>query len=107
MGIQRIVIVNGTTGSKFFVKHFMQWFVDRKLCATKDEMSQCVFKVAMLYDTVGRWGAVGVARIIAMRILSSNLYLPYDVFAPPLAAVSHVASAHIANAFAFDQRLST
>jgi len=47
LGIKRIVIANGTTGAKFFVKHFTQWFVDGKLCAANDEMSQRVFKTAM------------------------------------------------------------
>ena len=27
-GLKRIVIANGTTGSKQFVKHFTNWFVD-------------------------------------------------------------------------------
>ena len=46
-GLKRIVIANGTTGSKQFVKHFTNWFVDGKLCAASDEMSQRVFKTVM------------------------------------------------------------
>ena len=46
-GLKRIVIANGTTGSKQFVKHFTNWFIDGKLCAASDEMSQRVFKTVM------------------------------------------------------------
>lgn len=46
-GIKRIVIANGTTGAKYFVKHFTTWFVDGKLRAANDEMSQRVFKTVM------------------------------------------------------------
>lgn len=44
--VKRIVIANGTTGAKFFVKHFTEWFVDGKLCAASDDMSQRAFKTA-------------------------------------------------------------
>jgi len=47
LGIKRIVISNGTTGAKFFVKHFTDWFVDGKLFAAGDDMSQRVFKTVM------------------------------------------------------------
>ncbi|KAL7551996.1 hypothetical protein ACHAWF_015210 [Thalassiosira exigua] len=47
LAIKRIVIANGSTGAKFFTKHFADWFVDGKLCAAEDEMSQRVFKAAM------------------------------------------------------------
>mmetsp|Transcript_14735 Transcript_14735/g.30201 ORF Transcript_14735/g.30201 Transcript_14735/m.30201 type:complete len:780 (-) Transcript_14735:47-2386(-) len=45
--VKRIVIANGTTGSKFFVKHFTEWFVDGRLCAASDDMSQRAFKTVM------------------------------------------------------------
>ena len=45
--VKRIVIANGTTGSKFFIKHFKDWFKDGGLVAAGDEMSQRVFKTAM------------------------------------------------------------
>mmetsp|Transcript_7833 Transcript_7833/g.12942 ORF Transcript_7833/g.12942 Transcript_7833/m.12942 type:complete len:753 (-) Transcript_7833:49-2307(-) len=45
--VKRIVIANGTTGAKFFVKHFTEWFVDGKLCAASDDMSQRAFKTVM------------------------------------------------------------
>ena len=45
--VKRIVIANGSTGAKFFVKHFTQWFVDGKLCAASDDMSQRAFKSVM------------------------------------------------------------
>ncbi|KAL7537622.1 hypothetical protein ACHAXR_007965, partial [Thalassiosira sp. AJA248-18] len=47
LSIKRIVIANGTTGAKFFVKHYADWFLDGKLCAAPDEMSQRVFKSVM------------------------------------------------------------
>ena len=43
--LKRICIANGTTGAKYFVKHFTDWFIDGKLCAADDEVSQRVFKV--------------------------------------------------------------
>jgi N-glycosylase/DNA lyase len=45
--VKRIVIANGTTGAKFFVKHFTEWFVDGRLCAASDDMSQRAFKTVM------------------------------------------------------------
>jgi len=45
--VKRIVIANGTTGAKFFVKHFKEWFVDGRLCAASDDMSQRAFKTVM------------------------------------------------------------
>jgi N-glycosylase/DNA lyase len=45
--VKRIIIANGSTGAKFFVKHFTQWFVDGKLCAASDDMSQRAFKSVM------------------------------------------------------------
>ncbi len=47
LSIKRIVIANGTTVAKMFVKHFTKWFQDGKLCAGKNEMSQRVFKSVM------------------------------------------------------------
>jgi N-glycosylase/DNA lyase len=47
ISIKRIVIANGTTGAKMFVKHFASWFEDGKLCAGKNEMSKRVFKGVM------------------------------------------------------------
>lgn len=44
--VKRIIIANGTSGAKFFVKHFTQWFVDGKLCAASDDMSQRALKPA-------------------------------------------------------------
>ncbi|KAL3759144.1 hypothetical protein ACHAWU_008596 [Discostella pseudostelligera] len=45
--INRIVIANGTTGGQLFVKHFSDWFMDGKLRAANDEMSQRVLKAVM------------------------------------------------------------
>jgi hypothetical protein len=45
--VRRIVIANGTTGGKFFVKHFKDWFTDGGIVAAGDEMSKKVLKVAM------------------------------------------------------------
>lgn len=45
--VKRIVIANGTTGSKFFLKYFKGWFLEGKLCAAGDEMSQKIFKSVM------------------------------------------------------------
>ena len=45
--VKRIVIANGTTGVKFFVKHFKDWFTDGGLVAGEDELSQRVFKAVM------------------------------------------------------------
>ena len=45
--VKRIVIANGTTGGKFFVKHFKDWFTDGGLVAGEDELSQRVFKAVM------------------------------------------------------------
>jgi N-glycosylase/DNA lyase len=45
--IKRIVIANGTTGGQLFVKHFSDWFMDGKLRAANDEMSQRVLKAVM------------------------------------------------------------
>jgi len=47
LSIKRIVIANGTTGAKFFMKHFSEWFVDGKLYAAPDEISQRALKTAM------------------------------------------------------------
>ncbi|KAL9189039.1 hypothetical protein ACHAXT_011529 [Thalassiosira profunda] len=47
LAVQRIAIANGTTGSKAFVKHFKEWFLDGKLCAASDDMSQRAFKSVM------------------------------------------------------------
>ena len=45
--IKRIVIANGTTGAKFFVRHFREWFTVGGIVAAKDDLSQQVFKSAM------------------------------------------------------------
>ena len=45
--VKRIIIANGTTGAKFFVKHFTQWFVDGRLYASNNDMSQKAFKAVM------------------------------------------------------------
>jgi G:T/U-mismatch repair DNA glycosylase len=42
--VKRIVIANGTTGGKFFVKHFKDWFTAGGVVAAQDEMSQKCFK---------------------------------------------------------------
>jgi N-glycosylase/DNA lyase len=47
ISIKRIVIANGTTGAKMFVKHFTSWFEDGKLCAGSNGMSKRVFKGVM------------------------------------------------------------
>lgn len=44
--VKRIVIANGTTGGKFFVKHFNDWFADGGVVAAQDEISQRCFKSA-------------------------------------------------------------
>jgi len=47
LAIKRIAISNGSTGAKFFVKHFADWFADGRLFAAADDMSQRAFKSAM------------------------------------------------------------
>jgi G:T/U-mismatch repair DNA glycosylase len=44
--IQRIVLANGTTGSKFFVKHNREWLQSGELVAADDEWSQKAFAKA-------------------------------------------------------------
>ena len=48
LDVKRIVIANGTTGAKFFVRHFSSWFEDGKLVASSDEMSQRALKSSMI-----------------------------------------------------------
>jgi N-glycosylase/DNA lyase len=43
VSIRRIVIANGTTGAKMFVKHFASWFEDGKLRAGSNDMSKRAF----------------------------------------------------------------
>lgn len=45
--IQRIIIANGTTGAKFFVKHFTNWFMEGSLRAGTNDMSQQAFRGVM------------------------------------------------------------
>jgi len=45
--VKRIVVANGTTGGAYFVKHFSEWFMDGKILAGEDELSQRVFKSIM------------------------------------------------------------
>ncbi len=40
-------MANGTTGGAYFVKHFSEWFIDGKILAAEDELSQRVFKSIM------------------------------------------------------------
>ena len=44
VNIQRIIIANGTTGAKFFIKYFTNWFLEGKLCVANNDMSQKAFK---------------------------------------------------------------
>ena len=44
VNIQRIIIANGTTGAKFFIKYFTNWFLEGNLCVANNDMSQKAFK---------------------------------------------------------------
>lgn len=65
--VRRIVIANGTTGGKFFVKHFKDWFVNGGIVAAQDEMSQRCFKSAM--NSAKRAAAVAAADRPAIEVV--------------------------------------
>jgi len=76
LGIKRIVISNGTTGAKFFVKHFTDWFVDGKLCAAGDDMSQRVFQAVMNKAKKANNGSIMEGGIVRKEGLIEVVCLP-------------------------------
>jgi len=76
--IRRIVLANGSTGSKYFVKHFKSWWESGQLCPGDNKESQTAFHRKALAKATNNYENATITCISAVSVSPAAASYSYE-----------------------------